>query len=181
MDTRMVIDGMVRLVERGDNLPFNPSWPQLKQEMAQSEIFSLEDLEPWQEYSMTKYYHLRIERMQQDMAKHLGRPAGPKTASSKDAAPSEGSSKDSGFNGSCKGSESDEEGNFQPTLDETATVSRTRSSGPLSAARCLTLSFRPKDQAYCPYIYMAIGRAPLLNTVARKRALLASGGLKDTT
>lgn len=124
----MVIDGVVRLVALGDSLPFDPSWFELKQEMAQSKLFSLEDLEKRQEYIIEKYHKLRIERLEENMAKLLGRPARPKTDSSKDAAaPSEGSNKDSGFNGSSKGSESDEEGSFQPTLDETATVSCTRS------------------------------------------------------
>lgn len=124
MDNQTVIDGVVRLVVRQDRLPTTPTWPDLRDEMAESQIFTLEQLDQLQEYIIEKFYQLRIERMNQDMAKLLGRPKPPKDSSNKEGSSSEGSNNDSGFNESCKESEPDEEGSFQPTVDETANEER---------------------------------------------------------
>lgn len=125
MDNR-VIDGVVRLVEGGNKLPTSPSWLALRDEIAGSQIFSIEKLEQSKEYIIEKFYQFRIERLQQDMAQLLGRPTPPKdsTNPSQDMASSQGSNKDSGFNGSCKLSESGNEGGFEPTVIETINEER---------------------------------------------------------
>ena len=116
MDNK-IIDGVVRLVVRGDKLPTEPKWPELREEMAECQFLSVEDLDRSKEYIIEKFFELRLERIQQHKAKLLGRPIPPKDSSS------QGSNNDSGFNGSCKESESDDEGSFQPTVIETGNVS----------------------------------------------------------
>src|SRR3954452_387211 len=115
MDNKAVIDGVVRLVERGDKLPMTPSWLSIREEMAQSQLFSLEDLDESKTYIIEKFCQLRVERVQDDMAKLLGRPIEPTVSTDSSStvpilSSSHGSNQDSGFNGSCEGSESDEEG-----------------------------------------------------------------------
>lgn len=125
MDNKF-IDGVVRLVERGDKLPTSPSWLELREEMAECQFLSVEDLDRSKEYIIQKFFQLRFERMEQDMAKLLGRPIPPKDSTNpnhKDQSSSQGSNNDSGFNGSCKESDSDDEGSFQPTVIETGNVS----------------------------------------------------------
>jgi hypothetical protein len=130
MDNKVVIDGVVRMVERGDKLPLSPSWDSLREEIAQCQLFSLEELDELKEYIIERFYQLRVDRVQQDMAKLLGRPMiGPDDSTNSSStvrivSSSQGSNQDSGFNGSCKGSESDEEGSFQPTVIKTTNVSR---------------------------------------------------------
>jgi hypothetical protein len=129
MDNKAVIDGVVRLVERGDKLPTSPPWLSIREEMAQSQLFSLEELDELKSYIIEKFYQLRVKRVQEDMAKLLGRPIAPNDSTDSSStvriiSSSQGSNQDSGFNGSCKGSESDEEGSFQPTVIKTSNVSK---------------------------------------------------------
>jgi hypothetical protein len=129
MDNKVVIDGVVRLLERGDNLPTCPSWLSLREEMAHCQLFSLEELDQSKEYIIEKFYQLRVEHVQQEMANLIGRPITPNDSTDSSSTvrklpSSQGSNKDSGFNGSCKGSESDEEGGFQPTVIKTMNVSK---------------------------------------------------------
>jgi hypothetical protein len=126
MDIRVVIDGMVRLIACGDKLPTRPSWPELREQVAECRIFTLEQLDEQKEYIIKKFYEFRVESMNQDMAKLLGNPIPANESSIKQMSSSQGSNNDSGFNESFKESESDEEGSFQPTVDKTANVSRSK-------------------------------------------------------
>ena len=120
-----IIDGVVRLVERGDKLPTSPSWLALRDEIAECQFLSIAELDQSKEYIIEKFYQFRVEHVQRDMAKLLGRPIPPKdsTNSSKDMSSSQGSNKDSGFNESCNEPDSDDEGGFRPTVIETINVS----------------------------------------------------------
>lgn len=130
MCDRATLDGVLRLVVKADQLPTCPDWSQLKDELAETELFSAEDLEISQEYIVEKFGQLRIEKVQQHTNKLLGKPGLPKppskggsTSSEVLSTTSEALGDDSQSENSSEECETDEESKLYPTLDEEANVS----------------------------------------------------------
>ena len=120
MDSKKIIDTLVREIVGGDAFPKLLTWPQLRDALAGgTDLFSMEALEARQEEIQESFLRCRLEQIQEKKHQntaskaHANEAAPPTPPRSRTPSNSEGSD---------KAPELNKEVPFQPTLDDAANV-----------------------------------------------------------